>query len=844
MANLLSKYHEKRDFDLTAEPKGRSGTKSGKKLKFVIQLHEATRTHYDLRLEWHGVMKSWAVTRGPSYNPADKRLAVRVEDHPMEYNKFEGVIPEKQYGAGSVMIWDEGVWIPDGDPEKMDKKGHISFHIEGSRMHGHWNLVRMNREGKRENWLLIKGKDDYALTGAKNENFLKKENTSAVTGRSMKEILAAGHGNTAKKSAKPEKKPATKKTAKKSTATPSALMKKYESPELATLVDDTPYGDDWVHEIKYDGYRLMAFMKGGSVTLRTRGGKDWTGKFQPLADAIGKLKADDAVLDLEACVLDENGRTSFSLLKEALSDETPEKIDGWVFDILHLDGEDLTGLPLLERKEKLAKLLKNAKSPLHYSDHFESAPDLLTKACKIGAEGLISKRRDSTYQHRRTKDWVKSKCGLEQEFVIGGFMPAKDYDKAVGALLLGYYKNKKFTYAGKIGTGFTRKLAKDIYNQLIKLKTDKSPFPVQIPRGRRGYVFVKPEMLCEISFLEWTPDGHIRHGSFKGLREDKNPKAVQEEIPLDVEEVEEKPKRKKNVSKKAAKSSGSLEIDGVTITHPEREVYPGTGITKGDVAEYYQSVAAHMLPYMKGRLISLLRCTDGMKGECFFQRNPMKGMGDHIKPKSVQHNGKKYEYIYVEDETGLLQLAQMSTFEFHGWQGKVKDNGKADQVIFDLDPDDAVPFEAVKLAAEDVRRRLKKRGLTSFARISGGKGIHIVAPIKAEHTLEKVKEFAREIAQEMQTDMPDVYVATMTKAKRKGKIFVDFFRNDFSATAIIPFSLRAREGAPIAWPVSWPDLEKIKSANAITLANVTPALIKKAAKITGVFQKTNQRLKI
>jgi bifunctional non-homologous end joining protein LigD len=527
---LLKKYNAKRDFGITAEPRGKAERRSTHNLRFVIQLHEARRTHYDLRLEWHGVMKSWAVTKGPSYDPADKRLAVRTEDHPMDYNDFEGVIPDKQYGAGPVMIWDEGVWTPEDDPDTMEKKGRITFTIDGSRMRGQWHLVRMRTPDKRENWLLIKSKDDFALTKAKNEGFLKRENTSVVTGRTMADILKAGVGNTTtrKQPSKPvslhqNQKPL-KTSAQKSSTSLTSLMKQYPDPELATLVDKQPNGEAWVQEIKYDGYRLMAFVDKSSVILRTRGGKDWTHKFTPLAKAIAKLNVESAVFDLEACVLNEHGQSDFGALQAALSDKNPGVIHGYIFDLLNLNGEDLTKKELIDRKAQLSTILKKAKAPLHFSEHLESSPDLLQKACEIGAEGLVSKKKDSLYYGRRTNDWVKSKCGLEQEFVIGGFMPAKDQAKAIGALLLGYYKNDKFTYAGKVGTGYSRTLAKEINHKLIPLKITTSPFQEKVGRGRRDYVFVKPEILCEISFMEWTPDGHIRHASFKGLREDKNPK--------------------------------------------------------------------------------------------------------------------------------------------------------------------------------------------------------------------------------------------------------------------------------------------------------------------------------
>lgn len=843
---LLKEYNEKRDFGITAEPPGKAGKRSQENLRFVIQLHEATRTHYDFRLEWDGVMKSWAVTKRPSYDPADKRLAVRTEDHPMDYNDFEGVIPEKQYGAGPVMIWDEGVWMPEDDPAKMEKKGRITFAIDGSRMKGQWHLVRMHTPDKRENWLLIKSKDDFALSKSRNAGLLQRENTSVVTGRTMAEILKAGVGKTTKR--KKAGKPSSvnqknlETSAKASGVSLTSLMKQYPGPELATLVDKQPNGDAWVHEIKYDGYRLMAFVNKGTVMLRTRGGQDWTHKFTPLAKAIAQLKVESAVFDLEACVLNARGQSDFGALQTALSDKKPEDIQGYLFDLLYLNGEDLTNKGLLDRKAQLSKLMAKVKAPLHFSDHLESSPDLLEKACKIGAEGLVSKKKDSLYQGRRTADWVKSKCGLEQEFVIGGFMPAKNHSKAIGALLLGYYKNEQFTYAGKVGTGFSQQLAKDIYQRLIPLQIMTSPFRERVGRGRRDYVFVKPELLCEISFIEWTSDGHIRHGSFKGLREDKNPKRVVEEVPKPIEQVTKEQVRKGTKARSTNKDEVSYR--GVKITHPDRIVFPDTNITKGDVAEYYDRVAPLMVPFVRSRLISLLRCTNGIGGECFFQRNPMQGMGDEIYSKSLTHKGKKHTYIYVQNETGLLQLVQMGTMEFHAWQSSISNQGKPDQIIFDLDPDAGVPFEAVKLAAQDIRNRLNKLGLVSFPRLSGGKGIHVVAPIKPEHGWEEIKEFARGFAETMARDIPGAYVANMSKKRRSGKIFVDFFRNDFAATAIAPFSLRAREGAPVAWPIMWADLKNYTKASAIALNNVDDKMIQKAQKVSAEFLSTSQSLKL
>jgi bifunctional non-homologous end joining protein LigD len=828
MAKLLSKYHQKRNFSITKEPKGKTGTRKKTGLVFVIQKHGARRLHYDFRLELDGVMKSWAVTRGPSYDPADKRLAVHVEDHPIEYNKFEGVIPQGQYGGGPVMIWDNGEWEPEEDPHKGLKKGHLTFQMHGQRMYGRWHLVRMHRREKRDNWLLIKGDDEHVLKGRKNKKFLDLENTSVISSRTLEEI---------KENKKQKKSPAIKtikisKVSKiKSSKNIDALQKKYVSPALATLVEFPPDGPDWWHEIKYDGYRIMAFIEDGMVILRTRGGKDWTHKFQSVADEFAKLKVKNAVLDGELGVLDEKGVTNFSALKQALSDEDHSQIEGWFFDLLYLNGEDYAKKPLSKRKAMLEKLLRSRKLPyIHYSEHFESTPHLLEKACKIGAEGLVSKDKNSIYHFRRSHDWVKSKCGQEQEFVIGGYMPARDNPKAVGSLLLGYYKNKKLLYAGKVGTGFGQELAKKIYKELKPLEIDKSPFKGEVEKSRRKHFWVKPETLCEVKFWEWTPDKHIRHASFKGLREDKAPKAVKREIP-------EKPPVK---SKKSAKKK--FTIEGIAITHPEREVYPGANITKGDIAEYYARAMPYILPFVENRLISLLRCTDGITGQCFFQRNPMKGMGPDISGKTLTHNGNKHNYLYIEDAKGFIELVQMNAIEFHAWQSRVESVNKPDQIIFDLDPAEDVPFEAVKLAAEDIRRRLKAMKLESFPRLSGGKGIHVTLAINPKHSFDDVKAFTQDFAKRMERETSHVYIANMSKKKRKGRIFVDYLRNDYSATAIVPFSLRARKNAPVAVPITWKELETVKSAAGFHFSNIHKRLGKTTEKLIRQFFDSRQDL--
>lgn len=847
MADPLSKYRKMRDFTATSEPAGgkrKPAANTTQKLQFVVQKHDATRLHYDFRLELDGVLKSWAVTKGPSFNPDDKRLAVRVEDHPFEYRDFEGVIPDRHYGAGPVIVWDNGWWEPEFDPHEGLAKGHLSFTLHGQRLKGQWHLVHMKGRdsGTRENWLLMKVDDRHATPGEDGLAYLEKNNTSIVSSHTVDEVRANpdrvyGHKKTKDTSARPVAKK-TKEKAKGKAVTLSTLEKEYGKVALATLVEFPPEGDDWLHEIKYDGYRLLCMVSDGKVMLRTRGGQDWTHKFQGIADAVAKLDVRDAVLDCEAVVHDDRGVSSFSMLQQALHDKKGDTIEAWLFDLLHLDGTDLRRKPLTERKALLQALLPAKNRTLHFSEDFESTPDLLGKACSIGAEGIISKRKDSAYSSRRGHDWLKSKCGHEQEFVIGGFMPAKNNPHAIGALLLGYYKNRKLHYAGKVGTGYTVQMAKDIYKRLHPLETETAPFVEKPERGERAYVFVRPEVLAEIRFWEWTPEKHIRHASFKGLREDKKPAEV-------IEEKAEKPPAAKRTAARPKKSdTKTLVVEDVTISHPEREMFPGEGITKGDLAAYYGRAAPYIMPFLSNRLASIVRCPDDIAGTCFFQRSVMKGMNGHIHGLTVSHKGNRHNYLYVDDATGLLGMVQFGTVELHAWQSHIKTNDKPDQIILDFDPSPEVPFEAVKLAALDARARLEKHGLESFPRLTGGKGIHVVAPIKPEHGWDEVKEFTRALAQEMERDVPDAYVSNMSKKKRNGKIFIDFFRNDYSATAIVPFSVRSRKGAPVAVPLTWEKLEKMERADAFNIGNIDRYLNKSTMALVEKVTTLRQRLKL
>jgi len=827
----LEEYRRKRDFEKTPEPppsriaakkeERRIGAKK-EELSYLIQKHDATRLHYDFRLELDGVLLSWAVTKGPSLNPADKRLAVRTEDHPLSYGTFEGTIPKGQYGGGTVMLWDEGSWEPKGDPKAGLKKGHLSFTLHGARLKGDWDLVRMHGDAKKENWLLIKAKDVEARDNGQASGFLDDNAYSVTTGRSM-EAIAAGEKAPPHKQAKSEKSVAAAQQGL------SVLEKQYPGVQLATLVDAPPEGEKWLHEVKFDGYRLLGFLSDGEVVLRTRNGLDWTPKFPGMAAAIAGLKAKDAVLDMEAVVLDEHGKSSFQALQAALGEGGPrDRIIAYTFDLLHLDGENLTRLKLTERKDKLDKLLKKSRpgSSLRFSDHVpDKGAEMLAKACDLGLEGIVSKRADAPYTAGRDKDWLKAKCQQRQEFIIIGYSNAKSGGRALGALYLGYYRDGALTYAGKVGTGFTMESARALTDKLETLGVEKPVLGRAAMTGPGTGEFhaihwVKPVLLCEVTFTEWTGDGRIRHPSFQGLREDKKAGEVKMETPKPVKSVPA-------ATRSTHAASKGLVIEGITITHPERVISDTGHVTKGELAEYHAAVAPYMLPRLLRHPLSLLRCPSGIDQQCFYQRNPGKGLGVDVKPFKFRHKGKNYEYLYIEDVKGLIEIVQMGAIEIHPWGASVDNIDHPDRLIFDLDPAPDVPFEAVKLAALDLRKRLKRKGLEAMLKCTGGKGLHVTVPLAEKADWESVKTFAAALAHEMVAEVPSAYVATMTKARRNGKIFIDFFRNDYTATAIADYAVRARPGAPVALPLSWKELDDLESASQFTMKDVLARLKRK-----------------
>lgn len=816
--DLLKDYKAKRDFAKTQEPSGDAPAgKKSERGSFVIQKHDATRLHYDFRIELDGVLKSWAVTKGPSNNPADKRLAVRVEDHPLEYGGFEGTIPEGEYGGGTVMLWDRGTWEPIGDPHEALESGDLKMRIYGERLKGEYVLVHMkgrDTERKsgppRENWLLIKHKDSYARD---KDTLTTRFTRSVASGRDFKQIAngatptketevepdAVWHSDTEEAEKADQK---TRTITKTKPRTKGGKTPSFRPLQLATLVDTVPSGQDWLFEMKYDGYRCLAAIEGDNIRLFTRSGLDWTDKFSALVEPLQKLKIGSALIDGEICAFDARGRTDFSTLKNVLSNGG--RLEYFAFDLLEADGKDLTKLPLIERKTRLEKLLgKSArKDPVQYSSHVRGhGQKVLDALCRDGHEGVIAKEAKATYRGDRTRSWLKIKCLKRQEFVIGGWSPSTKR-KGFASLLLGTWENGKLLYRGRVGTGFSNDLLVEIDEKLAKLSRKDSPFEA-VPRERaRGAHWVEPQLVAEIAYTELTEDDVLRHPSFIGLRGDKPAKEVKMEKPApinhDGEEVAERL--------------------GVRLTSPDRVVYPGQGITKADLVAYYEAVAEVMLPHIADRPLSLVRCPQGRAKYCFFQKHDTGGFPEQIKTMPIKEkDGSKEEYFYIDDLAGLIAGTQMNALEWHIWGSRSADVEKPDRLVFDIDPDEGLDFKAVIAAAEDIGDKLKSLKLKSYPMVSGGKGIHVIVPLKPEVEWPEVKTFCKDFAQSLADEEPDRFTANLSKAKRKGRLFIDYLRNERGSTAISPWSARSREGAPVAVPVAWDEVKSLKAANIFSL---------------------------
>jgi bifunctional non-homologous end joining protein LigD len=820
----LERYRSMRDFSKTAEPSGQAEpAATTESLPFVIQKHAATRLHYDFRLGLHGVLKSWAVTKGPSYVPGDKRLAVQVEDHPMEYGGFEGTIPKGQYGGGTVMLWDEGTWEPVGDPDQGLAKGNLKFILHGKKLHGKWVLVRMGGKAANEakpNWLLIKEHDEYEQT-ADDEPITEKEPNSVLTQRDIEAI--ARDEDHVWQSNRPETSSGNKSSAAKPTRSapfaPSGLPGKKEAlpafipPQLASEAPEPPVGKHWVHELKLDGYRIQAHIdKTGKVRLYTRSGLDWTHRMAVVARELGRLSVESAILDGEVVVLEANGQSSFAALQAAFEEGAKHQLTYFVFDLLHLNGHNLRQEPLTERKQILAQMLDSLEEQetIRYGQHIETeGKPIFERACELGAEGIVSKRADGAYTSGRTKSWLKIKCVRRQEFVVGGFTKHNNGTEGIGALLLGYYDNKKLIYAGRTGTGFTQVSSRKLRKQLEAMRQSQMPF-VDVPASAaKGAIWVRPELVAEVQFSTWTADDLVRQASFKGLREDKKSTEVHREKP-DASLSQKAAPRQKTAAPEKAPAAVRL---GFKVTHPEKVVDPQTGVTKQALIDYYLAVAPLMLPHVTGRPLSLVRCPNGAGQKCFYQKHLGPGMPPGIAGVEIpDRKGKGTEtYVTVEGEQSLAGLAQMNVLEIHPWQSTNDDLKHPDRIIFDLDPDEAVPWPTLCGAAQEVRDRLKQLGLQSFVKTTGGKGLHVVAPIKPTLEWEQVKALTHEFTLHMEKDNPKLYISKMTKAARTNKIFVDYLRNEREATAVAPYSSRARLGMAAALPLEWTELKGSKA---------------------------------
>ena len=875
----LAAYRAKRNFDRTAEPEGsdRAGDDDGG-AAFVIQKHAARRLHYDLRLELDGVMKSWAVAKGPSLVPGEKRLAVHVEDHPIEYNGFEGAIPEGQYGGGTVLLWDRGRWVANEDARKGYAKGHLDFRLDGEKVSGSFHLVRIKKRPgeKQDSWLLIKQEDEGART-PEEPDILEAEPRSVESGRTIEEIAADPEGRVwdsrkgeaaeARAAAKPK---ARRKSAKAGSDTPAepdgasldlaALVKgapkrampKSIEPCLATLSAVVPASDRWLHEIKWDGYRLIALKRAGKVSLATRRGLDWTERFPSIAEAVAALPVVDVILDGEAVVEDERGAASFAALQDALSDnhgKTARNALLYAFDLLYLDGHDLRDLPLGERKARLAALVP-AGSPGHLrlSEHLDADGAAMAKSAQaIGLEGIVSKRRDRPYRSGRCEDWLKTKFVEAQEFVIAGYVPSSATAKAVGSLVLAYHEGGELRPAGRAGTGYTAAVARMLQSRLEPLRRKTTALSVRpTTEEKRGVVWVEPRLVAEVEFRGWTGDDRLRHAAFKGLREDKLAEDVVRERAKTVAAAggaRVTPAAKAAKGEAPPRAAAAGDMAGVRLTHPDRILWPDVGVTKQGLAEFYEEIADWLLPHVAGRPLSLIRCPEGTAGSCFFQKHAWAGLSDHIERKVVRdEDGRDEELLFVRDLSGVVGLVQASVLEIHPWGSRIEDPERADRITMDLDPGDGVDWADVIKAALDIRERLSGMGLESFVKTTGGKGLHVVLPISGPAPWPEVKAFAKSIADAMAADDPRRYVATASKKDRRGRIYVDYLRNGRGATAIAAYSTRARARATVSVPVAWDELTPSLGPDQFTLENLPARLRAQRADPWAEIASIRQRL--
>jgi bifunctional non-homologous end joining protein LigD len=855
----LATYRAKRDFKTTAEPAGDRTIRPAEYPRFVIQKHDARRLHFDLRLELDGVFKSWAVTRGPSLDPRDKRLAVEVEDHPLEYGDFEGTIPKGQYGGGTVMIWDRGFWLPEGTISTAEalRDGELKFTLAGERLRGSWVLVRMKRDregGKRTNWLLIKHRDEFARSGAGAPGDNDK---SVASGRTMVQI-ATGKGRgprpfmlAASEAGNPRaiwnSRPRGQSGLRgnlKAEATPSGRrmasrtqMPKFIAPQLCRSVPYPPSGEEWVHEIKLDGYRMQLRIENGRAAMRTRTGLDWTERFPEIAITAASLP--DALIDGEVVALDDDSVPKFGALQAALSEGDTADLMFFAFDLLFVDGEDLRSLPLSDRKLMLRDLLHRKlppKAPIKFVEHVVGAGEaVLESARRLGLEGIVSKRLDAAYRSGRNDSWTKAKCRTGQEVVIGGWSGGP---RILRSLLAGVHRGGRLVYAGRVGTGFDARTSAALLKRLTAIATETSPFEGPgAPRWERDVRWVRPELVAEIEFAGWTDAGMVREAAFKALRDDKPARDVRAELAAQQNRAERSVANRRQSSrlhKMPTSVPGATVVMGVAISKPDKVLWPaedrGAAVTKLDLARYLESVGPWMIEHIRGRPCSIIRAPDGINGEQFFQRHAMPGLSDLV--ELVRASGEHKPYVQLNSVEGLVAMAQLAGVEYHPWNCHPYEPTVPGRLIFDLDPAPDVGFEVVIAAARELRARLGTLGLVAFCKTTGGKGLHVVTPLSEDRRSKlgwkEAKAFTQTISAAMAADSPELYLTKMTKKLRTGRIFIDYLRNDRLATAVAPLSPRARPGAPVSMPLSWSQVRAGLDPQRFTIWTV-PRLIARGA---------------
>ncbi len=764
-----------------------------------------------------------------SIDPNVKRLAMHVEDHPIDYGHFEGIIPKGEYGGGTVMLWDKGIWKPlDKNPIQAYEKGHLRFELEAEKLNGRWDLIRFKDE---KHWFLIKYDDEYAHE-EENYEITKALDKSVLSQQSMEEIAEHYQHVWTKKGRESRSK-------NRETGNPKLLLPKelkpspypaFIKPELATLVDKPPVGEDWIHEIKFDGYRILAFKEGRDVILKSRTNKDWTHELQSVAEAVRQLPYDNLVLDGEVVVLDKEGRSDFQLLQNSIHEHQQAPFIYYLFDLLYFEQFDLRTVPLLERKAILQNILSNTEPPLQYSDHFANdGKELFDHSCKFALEGIISKRNDSVYVSKRSKDWLKIKCLKRQEFIIGGYSSPKGGRAHFGALFLGVYnKEGNLDYTGNVGTGFSDESLKEIYQHLEEHESKTNPFTTQPPGATKAH-WVKPLLVAEIEFTEWTTDGHLRHPSFKGLRFDKKPLQVKREPVTPLNNI---------VSQQEEKETPHSSF---IITHPTKILYPEDNIRKQDLLTYYEEISSYILPFIMNRPLTLVRCPNNYS-QCFYQRHYKEKKDSALHSLNIEHHGTTDQYIYLDNKEGLLNLVQMGVLEIHPWGSQISNIEHPDILVMDLDPAPDVSWKQIVQAALEIREHLAEFQLESFVKTTGGKGLHVVIPINPEYDWDDVKEFSRVFVHYLEQLKPEEYISKMTKAKRKGKIFIDYLRNQRTATAVSVYSTRARPHAPISTPLFWNELSEHQEDNNYTLRTLPQRLRTLAQDPWADFWKIKQSL--